>query len=153
MSPPVPVIKSMIVIISFIFLGGTCFMHVGSFLILLKINKKQKITKVKCAYKKTRSVQIVTVGSRVFVTSFQLAGVQGVIVESPEKALVEITRLMNDSSVGLVLVSDDVSKNISGKLTELRSKKSTPLVFELPAPGSQKGEVDYRLLLKQILGV
>ena len=98
-------------------------------------------------------MQIVTVGSRVFVTSFQLAGVQGIIVESPEKALVEITRLMNDSSVGLVLVSDDVSKSISVKLTELRSKKSTPLVFELPAPGSQKGEVDYRLLLKQILGI
>jgi len=126
-------------------------MHVGSFLILLKIDKK--ITRVKCEYKKTRSVQIVTVGSRVFVTSFQLAGVQGIIVESPEKALVEITRLMNDSSIGLVLVSDDVSKSISVKLTELRSKKSTPLVFELPAPGSQKGEVDYRLLLKQILGV
>ncbi len=126
-------------------------MHVGSFLILLKIDKK--ITRVKCVHKKTRSVQIVTVGSRVFVTSFQLAGVQGIIVESPEKALVEIMRLMSDSSIGLVLVSDDVSKSISGKLTELRSKKSTPLVFELPAPGSQKGEVDYRLLLKQILGV
>lgn len=98
-------------------------------------------------------MKIVTVGSKVFVTSFQFAGVQGVVVKSPEKALVEIIRLMNDSSVGLVLVSDDVSKNISGKLTELRSKKSTPLVFELPAPGSQKEEVDYRLLLKQILGV
>lgn len=98
-------------------------------------------------------MQIVTVGSRVFVTSLQLAGVQRVIVESPEKALVEITRFMNDSTVGLVLVSDDISKTIGNKLTELRSKKSTPLIFELPAPGSQKGEVDYRLLLKQILGV
>lgn len=98
-------------------------------------------------------MHIVTVGSRVFVTSFQLAGVQGVIVDSPKNALLEITRLMNDSTVGLVLVSDDISKTLGNKLTELRSKKSTPLVFELPAPGSQKGEVDYRLLLKQILGV
>ena len=94
-----------------------------------------------------------TVGSKVFVTSFQLAGVQGAVVESGEKALVEITKLMKDTSVGLILVSDDVSKNIGNKLTELRAKKSTPLVFELPASGSQKGEVDYRLLLKQILGV
>lgn len=94
-----------------------------------------------------------TVGSRVFVTSFQLAGVQGTIVESSEKALVEITELMKDSSIGLILVSDDISKNIGNRLTELRSKKSTPLVFELPASGSQKGEIDYRLLLKQILGV
>ena len=98
-------------------------------------------------------MRIVTVGSRIFVTSFQLAGVQGTIVESSEKALVEITKLMNDTSIGLILVSDDISKNISNKLTELRSKKSTPLVFELPSSGSKKGEVDYRLLLKQILGV
>ena len=60
---------------------------------------------------------------------------------------------MKDSSIGLILVSDDISKNIGNKLTELRSKKSTPLVFELPASGSQKVEIDYRLLLKQILGV
>lgn len=98
-------------------------------------------------------MRIVTVGSRVFVTSFQLAGVQGTIVESSEKALVEITELVKDSSIGLILVSDDISKNIGNRLTELRSKKSTPLVFELPASGSQKGEIDYRLLLKQILGV
>lgn len=98
-------------------------------------------------------MRIVTVGSRVFVTSFQLAGVQGTIVESSEKALVEITELMKDLSIGLILVSDDISKNIGNRLTELRSKKSTPLVFELPASGSQKGEIDYRLLLKQILDV
>jgi len=89
----------------------------------------------------------------VFVTSFQLAGVQGTVVESPEKALSEITKLMNDSSIGLILVSNYISETISNKLTELRSKKSTPLVFELPAPGSKKGKVDYKVLLKRILGV
>ena len=60
---------------------------------------------------------------------------------------------MDDSSIGLVLVSDYISKDVGNKLIELRSKKSTPLVFELLALGSKKGEVDYRVLLKQILGV
>ena len=110
-------------------------------------NNKGQIGKIKM-----RLARIVTVG-RVFGTSFQLAGVQRTIVESPEKALFEITKLVNDSSVGLVLVSNDISKTIGNKLTELRSKKSTPLVFELPAPGSERGVVDYRMLLKQILGV
>mgnify|MGYP001570417477 CR=1 FL=1 len=85
-------------------------------------------------------MRIVTVGNKVFVTSFQLAGVQRTIIESLENALAEITKLMNDSSVGLVLVSDDISKTIGNKLTELRSKKSTPLVFELPASGSRRGK-------------
>ncbi|MEX0910594.1 MAG: hypothetical protein WDZ43_00480 [Nitrosopumilaceae archaeon] len=34
---------------------------------------------------------------------------------------------MNDTSIGLVLVSDDISKDIGNQIIELRSKKSTPL--------------------------
>jgi len=97
-------------------------------------------------------VKIVTVGSRVFVTSSQLAGIQGVIAETPEKALNEIKKLTDDSDVGLVLVSDDISNPIDDQLTALRTKKST-LIFSLPAPGSEKSEIDYRVMLKKILGV
>ena len=52
-------------------------------------------------------MKVVTVGSRVFVTSFQLAGVQGKIVNSSDTAFEEIKKLYTDSEVGLVLVSDD----------------------------------------------
>jgi len=97
-------------------------------------------------------VKIVTVGKRSFVTSFELAGVPGVIAETPDKALGEIRRLSDDSGVGLVLVSDDVSGPISDELTALRAKRST-LVFALPAPGGKKADVDYRVMLKKILGV
>lgn len=97
-------------------------------------------------------MKIVTVGKRSFVTSFELAGVPGVIAETPDKALGEIRRLSDDSGVGLVLVSDDVSGPISDELTDLRAKRST-LVFALPAPGSKKADVDYRVMLKKILGV
>ena len=97
-------------------------------------------------------MKIVTVGSRVFVTSSQLAGIQGIIVETPEQALDKIKKLTDDSDVGLVLVSDDISNPINDQLTELRAEKST-LVFSLPAPGSDKTEVDYRVMLKKILGV
>ena len=97
-------------------------------------------------------MKIVTVGSRVFVTSSQLAGIQGIIVETPSKALDEIKKLTDDSDVGLVLVSDDISDPINDELTSLRTEKPT-LVFSLPAPGSKKAEVDYRVMLKKILGV
>ena len=97
-------------------------------------------------------MKIVTVGSRVFVTSSQLAGIQGIIAETPEKALEQIKKLTEDSDVGLVLISDDISEPINDQLTELRAEKST-LVFSLPSPGSEKAEVDYRAMLKKILGV
>lgn len=92
-------------------------------------------------------------GSRVFVTSFQLAGVEGIKANSAEEALNEISRIGNSADVGLILVSDDYGKQIRFQLTELRSKRPIPLIFELPSPGSTKENVDYRALLKQILGV
>jgi len=75
-----------------------------------------------------------------------------VISETPENALSEIKRLTDDSDVGLVLVSDDISEPINDELTTLRAEKDT-LVFALPAAGSEKTEVDYRVMLKKILGV
>lgn len=97
-------------------------------------------------------MKIYTVGSKSFVTSFQLAGVSGVISETPQKALEEIKKLTDDSETGLVLVSDDITQEINDELTALRAEKGS-LVFALPATGSEKTEVDYRVMLKKILGV
>ncbi|MXX20464.1 MAG: ATPase [Cenarchaeum sp. SB0665_bin_23] len=97
-------------------------------------------------------MKIFTVGSKSFVTSFQLAGVPGKISEDPHGALEEIKSLTDDPEVGLVLVSDDVTQSINDDLTRLRAESSA-LVFALPAAGSEKVDVDYRVMLKKILGV
>ena len=93
------------------------------------------------------------VGSRIFVTSFQLAGVEGIKVDSSTEALHHINSLDAVSDVGLVLLSEDIGKEIRTQLTNIRANRPIPLIFELPAPGSTKENVDYRALLKQILGV
>jgi V/A-type H+-transporting ATPase subunit F len=93
------------------------------------------------------------IGSRIFVTSFQLAGVEGIKVESAPEALHHINSLENVGDVGLVLISEDIGKEIRSQLTSIRANRPIPLIFELPAPGSSKENVDYRALLKQILGV
>lgn len=110
------------------------------------------LKRVKLVGTKFSIVKIFTVGSKSFVTSFQLAGVPGLISETPQKALSEIKELTNDPDVGLILVSDDITESINDELTALRAEKST-LVFALPATGSEKTEVDYRVMLKKILGV
>ena len=108
--------------------------------------------RVKLERKKFLTVKIFTVGSKAFVTSFQLAGVPGIISETPQQAMDEIKKLTDDSDVGLILVSDDITESINDELTALRAEKST-LVFALPAIGSEKTEVNYRVMLKKILGV
>jgi V/A-type H+/Na+-transporting ATPase subunit F len=98
-------------------------------------------------------MRLVAIGSRVFVTSLRLAGVQGIIADSPEQALSQIKRIGASDDVGLLLLSDDIGKEIRYQLTEIRAKRPIPLIFELPSPGSKKEDIDYRSLLKQILGM
>ncbi len=97
-------------------------------------------------------MKICTVGSKSFVASFQLAGVPGVVSTTSEQALDKIKELAGDDEVGLVLISDDIAEPITDELTDLRAQTSA-LVFALPAVGSEKSEVDYRTMLKKILGV
>ncbi|HEX9319237.1 MAG TPA: V-type ATP synthase subunit F [Nitrososphaeraceae archaeon] len=98
-------------------------------------------------------MRVIAIGSRVFVTSFQLAGIEGIKVESPSDALDKISTVGAANNVGLILLSDDIGREIRNALTSIRSKRTIPLIFELPSPGTSKENVDYRALLKQILGV
>jgi V/A-type H+-transporting ATPase subunit F len=98
-------------------------------------------------------MRLVAIGSRVFVTSLRLAGVQGIVADSPGQALSQINSIGTSDDVGLLLLSDDIGKEIRYQLTEIRAKRPIPLIFELPSPGNKKEDIDYRSLLKQILGM
>ncbi|HUI86197.1 MAG TPA: V-type ATP synthase subunit F [Nitrososphaerales archaeon] len=98
-------------------------------------------------------MKVVAVGGRAFVTGFVLSGVTGEYVSSPKEALDAVNRLTLDPTVGLVMVSDEVSKPVRDELTAIRSKRAVPLVYEVPGPGSKQEAVDYRTMLRSILGV
>lgn len=82
-----------------------------------------------------------------------MAGIEGINVQTPKEALSIINQIHSRNEVGLILLSDDIGKQIRLELARIRSLKPIPLIFELPSPGSTKEKVDYRALLKQILGV
>jgi V/A-type H+/Na+-transporting ATPase subunit F len=98
-------------------------------------------------------LKVLAIGNRIFITSFQMAGIEGINVQTPKEALSRINQIHSRNEVGLILLSDDMGKQIRLELARIRSVKATPLIFELPSPGSTKEKVDYRALLKQILGV
>ena len=98
-------------------------------------------------------MKVVAVGGKECGTGFVLAGVSGQYVSSPSAALDRIQTLAKDPTVGLIMVSDEVAKPISDQLTILRSKKAIPLIYEVPGPGSKKERVEYRAMLRAILGV
>ena len=98
-------------------------------------------------------MKVVAVGGKAFVTGFVLSGVSGEYAPTPSVALEKIEALSKDPTVGLIMVSDEVSKPISDQLTAMKSKKAIPLIYEVPGPGSKKEKVEYRAMLRAILGV
>ena len=98
-------------------------------------------------------MKVVALGGKAFVTGFVLSGVSGEYVSTPAAALEKLDALSKDPDVGLVMVSDEIAKPIQNQLTILRSKKAIPLVYEVPGPGSKKEKVEYRAMLRAILGV
>jgi V/A-type H+/Na+-transporting ATPase subunit F len=98
-------------------------------------------------------MKVVAVGGKAFVTGFVLSGVSGEYVSTPEAALEKVTALSKDPTVGLIMVSDEVAKPISDQLTVMKTKKAIPLIYEVPGPGSKKEKVEYRAMLRAILGV
>ena len=87
------------------------------------------------------------------MTGFALSGVSGEYVSSSDEALGKIEKLVRDPQVGLIMVSDEVAKPLDAQLTAIRTQRATPLIYEVPGPGSKKEKVDYRAMLRSILGV
>jgi V/A-type H+/Na+-transporting ATPase subunit F len=98
-------------------------------------------------------MKVVAVGGKAFVTGFVLSGVSGAYASSPAAALKKIQDLVKDPEVGLIMVSDEVAKPIRNELLAVKSARAVPLVYEVPGPGSKIEKVDYRAMLRSILGV
>ncbi len=98
-------------------------------------------------------MKTVAIGSRAFVSGFQLAGVSGLPVQGGAEAMTLINSLVQQGDIGLILVSNDVSREVRSQLLALKAKRPVPLIFEVPAPGSKPERVEYRDMLRQILGV
>lgn len=98
-------------------------------------------------------MKVYAVGGKAFVTGFVLSGVSGEYASTPRAAMQKIEDLVRDPQVGLIMVSDDVAQPISAELTALKAKRAIPLIYEVPGPGSKKEKVEYRAMLRAILGV
>lgn len=98
-------------------------------------------------------MRVLAVGERAFVAGFRLAGVSGLEVEDANQALRLVTKMTTEKNLAIILLSEQVAKPIRSRLNEVRAKKPLPLIYELPSPGSKQEKIEYRGMLKQILGV
>ena len=96
-------------------------------------------------------MKVVALGRRAFTSGFMLSGIAGVEARDPSEALQQIKLLSKDKDLGLIIVSDDFSKEIVDELTEIRATNPIPLIYGVPSPGSKSEKVEYRELIKRVL--
>lgn len=98
-------------------------------------------------------MRVIAIGRQSFVTGFMLSGVEGYVAESPPQALQKIGELSRRDDVGLLVVSDDISEPIREELNNIRVKNPIPVIYELPGPNSKREPVDYKQMMKKVLGI
>jgi vacuolar-type H+-ATPase subunit F/Vma7 len=98
-------------------------------------------------------LRVVAIGRRAFVSAFRLAGIEGIEVSDKREMLEVIKQLIAKGDVGLILLAQDLSKDIRVELANIRKRHPVPLIYELPAPGSRPEQIDYMQLVKEIVGV
>jgi V/A-type H+-transporting ATPase subunit F len=98
-------------------------------------------------------MRIIAIGSRPFVAGFQLAGVEGFEVTSSKETLNRIKNIIEEEDLGLIIISDDLEKEIREEIADLKLKHPIPLIYSVPAPGSKQEKIEYRELIKRMLKI
>jgi V/A-type H+/Na+-transporting ATPase subunit F len=82
-------------------------------------------------------MKILVIGNPEAVRGFSLAGVQGQVAETADevnKALDNVLGGPTASDVGIILITQDVSKFIQPRMDQLKLRSTVPLVVEIPGP-------------------
>jgi len=98
-------------------------------------------------------MKVAIIGDEVLVSGFMLLGFEGYVTENPNEALKIINDLIKRKEVGIIFISEKISKQISNEINEIRRKISIPIISEIPTLLSPIEIIDYRKLLRQIVGV
>ncbi len=96
-------------------------------------------------------MKVIALGNRAFTAGFMLSGVAGLEARDSTDALRKLRKLSKHEDLGLIIISDDLSKEMVDELTEIRAENPIPLIYGVPAPGSKSEKVEYRELIKRVL--
>jgi vacuolar-type H+-ATPase subunit F/Vma7 len=98
-------------------------------------------------------MKIVAIGNEVFISGFVLTGVEGIVTENPNEAKKIIKKLIEEKQTAIIFIHDQLAEKIQEEINEIKRKISIPIIYEVPSLDSPKKVIDYRKILRQILGV
>jgi V/A-type H+-transporting ATPase subunit F len=99
-------------------------------------------------------MKILVIGHPEAVLGFSLVGVHGRAVKSAEEVNQALDQALSASDIGIILVTEDVSKLVKERMDHLRLHSTVPLVVEIPGPqGSPPDQPSLSEVVMRAIGV
>jgi V/A-type H+-transporting ATPase subunit F len=85
-------------------------------------------------------MKVFVIGDPDAVLGFSLVGVPGQAVTNAEEAGRALDEALADPECGIVMVTENTSAMIEGRMDGLRMRSTIPLVIEIPGPGGARAD-------------
>ncbi|HMD89751.1 MAG TPA: V-type ATP synthase subunit F [Anaerolineaceae bacterium] len=79
-------------------------------------------------------MKVLVIGHPEAVLGFSLVGVAGKAVSNAAEANQALDEALSSSDIGIILVTQDISKLIEARMDNLKLHSTVPLVVDIPAP-------------------
>lgn len=79
-------------------------------------------------------MKVMVVGNQEAVLGFSLAGVAGKVAKTAEEAEKALDEALAAGDLGIILVTQDISRLIVARMDQLKLRSTVPLVVEIPGP-------------------
>jgi V/A-type H+-transporting ATPase subunit F len=79
-------------------------------------------------------MKVMVIGNQEAVRGFSLAGVNGKVASNAEEAGQAIDQALEEEDLGIILVTQDISRLIEPRMDQLKLRSTVPLVVEIPGP-------------------
>lgn len=99
-------------------------------------------------------MKLMVIGNQEAVLGFSLAGVNGVVAVTAQEVNQALDAALSTPDVGIILVTEDVSLLIQGRMDQLKMNSTVPLVVEIPGPGgSPPDKPSLSEMVKRAIGI
>ena len=79
-------------------------------------------------------MKVLVIGQPEAVLGFSLAGVEGISASTPDEINKALDKGLAKNGIGIILITQDASSQIQGRMDLLRKQSTVPLVVEIPGP-------------------
>lgn len=95
-----------------------------------------------------------TIGDEDTVLGFQLAGVEGQVVQTPEEAKEALNQAFQMEGLGVIILSERIAQSIRSVVDQYIFKTSFPLIIEIPdRHGTLEGRGSIRDMIRAAVGI